>query len=124
MRRALLSLAGLVVLATTASCLSPTLPLPPPDHPDAISQGANGLWQISGTCDLGAFVTVFNNVSHRGDVVEDVARIGSYHVTIPGNACDSVWVWQETLDGGKSTPTSFVLQNWSNGAPVGPTACP
>jgi len=34
MRRVSLSFAALVVLATTASCLSPTLPLPPPEHPE------------------------------------------------------------------------------------------
>jgi hypothetical protein len=123
MRRPLLSYVALAVLATTASCLSPTLPLPPPDQPDAISQDSAGLWQISGTCIRGALVTVFDTVTHRGIVVEDVTGSGAYHVALPGNACDLVWVTQETSDGAASPATGFVLETWAHGEPVG-TPCP
>jgi hypothetical protein len=123
MRRPLSILAALAVLATTASCLSPTLPLPPPDQPETISEDSTGLWQISGTCIAGALVTVFDTVSHRGIVVQDVAQVGSYHVALPGQACDFVWVMQETEDGDVSAQTGFVLQSTLNGEPVG-TPCP
>ncbi len=95
MRRPLVLFAALAVFATTASCLSPTLPLPPPDVPDAIEQDPTGLWQISGTCIKGSYVTVFDTVSHRGIVVEDVNQSGAYHVALPGKACDFVWVMQQ-----------------------------
>ena len=123
MRRPLSTLAALAVLATTASCLSPTLPLPPPDVPDSVSEGSTDLWQISGTCIPGALVTVFDTVTNRGMVVEDAARIGSYHVSLAGQACDFVWVMQETSDGNISGQTGFVLQATVNGEPVG-TPCP
>jgi hypothetical protein len=123
MRRPLSTLAALAVLATTASCLSPTLPLPPPDQPDTISVGSNNIWQISGTCIAGSLVTVFDTVSHSGIVVQDVNQIGSYHVALPGQACDFVWVMQETSDGDVSGQTGFVLETTLNGEPVG-TPCP
>jgi hypothetical protein len=123
MRRPLSTLAALAVLATTASCLSPTLPLPPPEQPDTISESSAGLWQISGTCIAGAVVTVFDSVTHRGIVVQDVAQVGSYHVALPGQACDYVWVMQETDGDDVSSETGFVLQTTVNGEPVG-TPCP
>ena len=123
MRRALLSFAALVVLATTASCLSPTLPLPPPEHPDSVGQDMNGLWQISGTCDKGATVYVLNTATGLGAIFEDLKLHGTYHVAIGGNACDTIWVSQWTLDSGESPPNAFVLEAWSSGGPTDPTSC-
>jgi hypothetical protein len=123
MRRLPLALVPLAIIASTASCLSPTLPLPPPDQPEAIFQDATGLWQISGTCIKGAFVTVFDTVSHRGVVIEDVNQTGTYHVALPGQACDLVWVSQSVTDEEASPPTEFVLQGFANGEPTG-TPCP
>lgn len=122
MRRASLFFAALVVLATTASCLSPTLPLPPPEQPDFVSQDSTGLWQIAGNCDRGALVTVFDTATGRGVVVEDVARSGTYHVAIAGKVCDTVWVSQQTLEGGESPVTAFVLEEWNQG-PIGTSPC-
>jgi len=126
-RHPLLPIAGLAALATmAASCLSPTLPLPPPDLPEAISPPtSNGLWQVVGNCIPGAFVTVFNpNTSPpTGTVVEDVARAGTYNVAIAGTECQLVWVEQQTEDG-TSAQTFFVLQAFANGEPVNPQACP
>ncbi len=123
MRRLPFALVPLAIIASTASCLSPTLPLPPPDQPEAIFQDASGLWQISGTCVKGAFVTVFDTNTHRGQVFQDFAEAGTYHVAIPGQACDVVWVSQEMTEGDGSAPTEFLLEGFANGEPTG-TPCP
>jgi hypothetical protein len=122
--RALFRLASFVSMAmVAASCLSPTLPLPPPDHPDNIEPGmATGTWNIGGQCIAGALVTVFNTATAHGVVVEDINNTGSYHVTIGGNACDVVWVAQQTSDG-ESSEAGFVLQGYTNGNPDDPAAC-
>jgi hypothetical protein len=126
-RRALLPVATLAAFAVMApSCLSPTLPLPPPDAPDAISvPGTNGMWQISGDCVAGAIVTVFDTNTGRGVLAEDLAKVGTYTVGLTGTACDSVWVEQQTADGAStSEPTFFVLEAVASGQPVDPNACP
>lgn len=108
-----------------ASCLSPTLPLPPPDAPEGISGPSSaGLWQISGNCVVGAIVTVFNTKTGRGEVAEDLANAGTYSVTIAGSACDLVWVDQETTGGDASASTTFTLQSVASGQAVDPGACP
>ncbi|MFT3770802.1 MAG: hypothetical protein QM820_35715 [Minicystis sp.] len=72
----------------TASCLSPTLPLPPPEQPSTITAGVDGTWDVFGACHPGAMVTVFNEKTGLGVVFEDRALSGSYHVTIAGAECD------------------------------------
>lgn len=125
MRRVQLALAALAVLAASvSSCLSPTLPLPPPDVPDAIDVDTNGLWQISGHCDPGSLVTVFNAKTARGVVVQDVNESGFYHVELTGQPCDLAWVQEQTLDGDVSPQTRFVLEAFSQGEPVDPNTCP
>jgi hypothetical protein len=125
MRRLLIALAILAALATTApSCLSPTLPLPPPDQPDAIMQDSTGLWQIVGHCTLGADVDVQNTRTGRGVTEQDLANQGTYHVALAGKACDLARVEETETDDSRTPPTFFVLQAYSNGAPVDPSACP
>jgi hypothetical protein len=124
-RRALLAVAALAAFATmVASCLSPTLPLPPPDQPESISLATNGFWQVSGNCVAGSIVTVFNTKTGILAGVEDLGQTGTYHITIPGTECDLAWVEQETVEGVASAPTEFVLEAFANGQPVDPTACP
>jgi hypothetical protein len=125
MRRLVIALAILAAFATTApSCLSPTLPLPPPDHPDDILQDGTGLWQISGHCTIGALVSVFDTTTHRGVQVQDFTNQGIYHVAIAGNACDLIRVEETETDGSETEPTLFVLEAYGNGGPVDPTSCP
>jgi len=126
MRRRLL----LPVLALTSalalvasSCLSPTLPLPPPEQPSTITAGAApGTWEVFGSCTQGALVTVFNEQTGRGAVFEDRSLVGSYHVTIEGAECDLAWV-REEVTVGASAPTSFVLATRKLGDPTDNPAC-
>jgi hypothetical protein len=113
MRRLLATLAAFVSLTAT-SCLSPTIPLPPPDQPDPIQLGATGEWTISGSCLKGAIVTVFDDTTGLGAVVEDRDGTGRYAISIAGNACDSVWVKQER-DDDESARTPFILTEVVNG---------
>ncbi len=82
-RRALLPLAALAVFAIfVASCLSPTLPLPPPQV-ETVATTSDGQWQVSGSCLPGALITVFNTKTAHGVVVEDTANAGFYSAVIP-----------------------------------------
>lgn len=109
-RRALLRVlvaAGALALAAGA-CLSPTLPIPPPDAPDTIHQTSAGVWQVAGDCTPGARVTVMNVRTGRGAVVEDVTRVGRYVVDLEAEACDPAWV-EQVVDEQSSGQTGFVV---------------
>jgi hypothetical protein len=110
-RRTLLRLVVAFGIMTTASCLSPTLPLPPPEQPEVIrpSVTTTGSWEISGTCLAGAIVTVFNEETGRGVVIEDRNNTGRYRVELAADFCDFAWVSQE-LNQEDSARTTFVIQ--------------
>ncbi|WP_438021280.1 hypothetical protein WMF18_20370 [Sorangium sp. So ce315] len=102
LRRAALRFA--FALATTllagAACLSPTLPLPPPEPADTMRPSdAEGKWLISGNCTPGARVSVFNERTQRGVIEDDVDGNGRYHVEIEAELCDTLLVWQELQEG-------------------------
>jgi hypothetical protein len=118
------AVAALAALVGSA-CLSPTLPLPPPDAPTSIHPSATGenIWAVTGDCDPGAIVTVFNEVTGKGAVVEDRDMTGTYTVLIEASLCDLAWVKQETgLD--TSSRTTFVIEDVSSALPTDPSACP
>ncbi len=93
-RRPLLHLALAAAFSLAcASCLSPTLPLPPPET-ETIQEVSEGLWVVAGTCKEGAIVTVFNETQGQGTVVEDRDQIGRYSIEVHANACDRGWVSQ------------------------------
>lgn len=117
-------LAALAALVGSA-CLSPTLPLPPPDAPKSIHPSAAGedMWAVTGDCDQGAIVTVFNEVTGEGAVVEDRDMTGTYTVLIKASLCDLAWVKQEVgLD--SSSRTTFVIEDVTAALPTDPSACP
>ncbi len=124
-RRALLrALSAVGVSALVgAGCLSPTLPIPPPDPPDSMHATAAGHWQVAGDCTPGARVTVLDARTGRGAVVEDLTRAGRYVVDLEAEACDPAWVMQE-VDEERSGQTGFVIGARSRNAPVDAGACP
>jgi hypothetical protein len=112
-----------VSFLVVAGCVSPTLPLPPPDAPSGLSsQTAIGEWTVTGTCLQGALVTVFNEETGEGSVVEDRDQDGRYEVRIKAQRCDTAWV-QQTLGQDMSAFTTFVIMETVNGLPVDPQAC-
>ena len=110
-------------LGALAGCLSPTLPLPPPDIPQSITQAPDGSWQIHGSCIAGAVVTVLDTRTGRGSVYEDLDRSGSYTVVLQAMQCDFVTVKQDAHNE-ESADTGFLLQVYSQGMPGSPNACP
>lgn len=106
------------------ACLSPTLPLPPPEMPSSMhpSSTGQGLWTIAGDCDPGALVTVFNERTGQGAVVEDREKTGRYSVLIRAEVCDLAWVKQE-LGQDVSLRTTFEIEERSINVPVGPSVC-
>lgn len=105
------------------ACLSPTLPLPPPAEPESIQPAeAEGEWVVSGTCVPGALVTIFNEETGRGAVVEDLDFSGRYSLTIEGVRCDQAWLAQETGEEA-SARTVFTLQETTGSTPDDSSAC-
>ena len=108
-RRPLLRLipAALAVFAAS-SCLSPTIPMPPPGI-NSISPSDEGLWVVTGTCDPGAFVTVYNTTKAQGVVVQDVNATGTFLVKVPAARCDLGQLWQTQLED-TSSAESFTFK--------------
>jgi hypothetical protein len=110
---------GLLLLG---ACLSPTLPLPPPEEPGSISDLGNGEWAITGRCIEGAQVIGYNDATGRGSVFIDRNTDGIYTLAIEGEACDVV-VIQQVIDDEASAETRVVLQPTENGEVVDPPLC-
>src|SRR5262245_32921743 len=107
-----------------AACVSPTLPLPPPEQPDTVQPTADDpdVWVVSGSASPGALITIFDETQGKGVVVEDTQRTGRYSVEIRAKRCDLAWVAQvEGEDASNRTP--FVIQERSGGSPSDPAAC-
>ena len=99
-----------------SSCLSPTLPLPPPEVPETIFQSGPGEWTITGNCQPGALVSVMNEKTDRGESVQLRPNETSYSVVLEANECDVATVIV-VLDG-ESASTSFVVQELHQGEPT------
>jgi len=130
LRRAALRLTALAVsLLAVAACLSPTLPLPPPEDPDTIQPSAehSGYWRVSGECYTGAMVTLFNDRTRKGVVVEDTDRNGRFSVEIEADVCDLVMISQEVVteeNGLETSSTSSFLIEERTSAGVVDDICP
>jgi len=88
LRRFLLLSAGVCL----AGCLSPTLPLPPPDRPDVSSPDESGFVRLQGVAPADAEVIAWN---HRNDLIAgqvtgDDAR---YDFTMKAEVNDVIELW-------------------------------
>lgn len=88
MRRLFLLTAGLCLL----SCLSPTLPLPPPDRPDVSSPDSDGFVRLQGVAAPQAEVIAWNHNNDliAGQVTGDDSR---YDFSIKGEVNDFIELW-------------------------------
>ncbi|HEX3774898.1 MAG TPA: hypothetical protein VHV51_10570, partial [Polyangiaceae bacterium] len=88
------------------SCLSPTLPLPPPSDPTVSGPDAQGNVRITGYVlpDSEVFVLNHRNNAIAGQLTND----GSYDFTIQAAQNDAMTIWyvQETV---QSPTTDFVV---------------
>lgn len=104
-----------------ASCLSPTLPLPPPDV-ESIQQAGPTQWTIAGSCLPGAVVSVFNDTRNQGVLVQDTALQGKFVVTLDADECDVGWVSQ-VVGAETSGQESFVVEAHSVNDTGASSAC-
>ncbi len=103
-------------------CLSPTLPLPPPEQPDAIAlSGKDGVWEIRGGNTPGAVVLVKNLNTGVIAGAEDKDADGRYFLRIEGTLCDGAQV-SEIVGTDTSGATFFLLEGLVNGEPAGDCA--
>jgi hypothetical protein len=88
LRRLLLGLAGLCL----ASCLSPTLPLPPPSKPDVSSPDDSGYVRLQGIAAPRAEVIAWNHASDiiAGQVTGETPR---YDFQIKAEVSDVIELW-------------------------------
>jgi hypothetical protein len=91
------------------------------------SAGGSGTWEIAGSCLQGAMVTLFNERTRRGAIVEDTDQNGRYLIEIEADACDTVRISQEVVsdDAGseESASETFVIEERTPSGTVGDT-CP
>ena len=90
-RRTVLAWAGLSALAAPA-CLSPTIPLPPPEVPDTLQVG-EGRYRLRGALPFTAAVTVRNKrtgvLTGRYDVIQ-------YDFEVLAEPTDAMVIWYQT----------------------------
>jgi hypothetical protein len=91
-RRFFLAAALCSVALSTAGCLSPTLPLPPPSPPD-IEQVGSGQYTLRGTIPEPGFVLTLN---HRTNAVTGARVDDIYQLSIQAQPGDSMQLWYET----------------------------
>lgn len=86
-RTVLLALGALAAPA----CLSPTLPLPPPDRPDVEPIGS-GQYRLTGAIPVAGTVLVLNP---RTDLVHGQVADLAYDFVIPAEVGDVLYLWYE-----------------------------
>lgn len=111
-RRTLLCFAPPVVTLCLQAmgCLSPTLPLPPPNAPDHIvlSDPDQLVWDLRGTNTVGAVVIIENLETAEIFGVEDRDRVGKYLIQVSAQPCDRAEIY-EIVGTTVTSPRSFVI---------------
>jgi hypothetical protein len=108
----------LVAAAGISSCLSPTLPLPPPDEPSSIQAASEpGHWEIRGNCTAGAMVLIRNERTGIITGTEDRDHLGRYEILLPAERCDVATVF-EAFDDTFTQGTSFLVREVTGGVPT------
>lgn len=90
-RRSHLRALALAALLVLPGCLSPTLPLPPPNRPDVSPPDASGIATIVGRVPAGTTAMAQN--LNNGRLVGQVTADGTYVLKLPAAIGDQVAVW-------------------------------
>jgi len=105
-RRALFALGVSVLLAS--ACLSPTLPLPPPNRPDTIEgPDENGYVRLTGTVPPEGIANALNRKTGRG-VSQRTVEDGRYDLLLGAEAGDEILFWY-SLQGENSQAIRFEI---------------
>lgn len=98
-------LLGTALLA--ASCLSPTLPLPPPTDPSVSATDTAGLVRLTGSVEPESQVTALNRVTNLS--YGQYTASGNYDFTIEAHDRDPITFWyvRGTVE---SPPIDFVIK--------------
>jgi hypothetical protein len=121
MRRFLVASCAVVGLVGVSACLSPTLPLPPPETPDAVGASVDaGVWEVRGSCTPGATVLIRNVNTGVISGTEDKNNDGRYFIRVDAEACDGAEVF-EIVDTTTSDASFFLIEPTTNG--VGDGSC-
>ena len=113
----------LLALLAVGGCLSPTLPLPPPDAPVSITEltpqteGGESTWIVRGACTPGTIVLVENLETGRIDGVEDDDFDGRYSLVVTAKRCARADVWL-LFEDTQSSRTGFLVAPTTNGTLV------
>jgi hypothetical protein len=89
--------AALAIVSTLDGCLSPTLPLPPPENPAVSKVDDEGFVTLTGapaSVEAGALVYGFNVRVEKGQIVR-ATDWGSFTLRLPAAVGDQITVWQE-----------------------------
>jgi hypothetical protein len=122
-RRALILGVGAAALGAVVSCLSPTLPLPPPGEPTVEEFGTNQ-YRLTGTVPGPGWVVVANDRTSEinGDITEGD---GQYAIVVVALIDDPMRLWYTS--GGEQSPSleftiRDLLPSASEDGPAAPEA--
>jgi len=85
--------AVLLIVLFAAGCLSPTLPLPPPDDVSVTSPDSFGMVTVEGKVNDDAYVACLNERTESG-VIEKSGPEGYFNLKIAAQAKDALTLWQ------------------------------
>lgn len=110
-------LAALLALAVAlAGCLSPTLPLPPPEPSFIEASATEGMWLIRGESNEGhAIVLLHNERTGAGVSTVSDAKTRAYAVEIAALPCDAITLLELDEGENEASSTSFLIQPTQNG---------
>ena len=92
-----------------AGCLSPTLPLPPPENPAVSKVDVDGFVTLTGdegAAQSGAFVYAFNHETNDGDF-QVATQNGAFKLRVLARVGDQIAVWQSD---GQDTSSSIYVK--------------
>lgn len=99
-----------ITLGLAVSCLSPTLPLPPPDRPNIEGPDASGIVTLSGSVLPGANVYADNLVTHASVGQQASPQTGYYRLQIAAQIGDDMILFYQ--DGTENSErTAFTIPN-------------
>lgn len=106
-RRRSVCVVSVTALLSLVGCLSPTLPLPPPNEPTVTGPNSEGWARLRGSAPKGSWITAYNRNLALG-YIQDVPE-GAYDFEIQARVGDEIVLWYE-IGGDESLPVEFKIR--------------